>query len=40
MQSREEAPVGVGLTLAFMIVGTALCMSGYVLVADLLELFE
>jgi hypothetical protein len=40
MRPREEAPVWVGLTFALMIVGTALCMTGYVLVTDLLELFE
>jgi hypothetical protein len=40
MQSRESAPLWVGLTFALIIVGTVMYLTGYFMIEDLLALFK
>jgi hypothetical protein len=40
MQPRESAPLWVGLTLALMIIGTVVYVTGYFMVEDLLTFFK
>ena len=40
MQPRESAPLWVGLTVALIIVGTVMYLTGYFMIEDLLALFK
>jgi hypothetical protein len=40
MQPRESAPLWVGLTLALMLVGTVMYLTGYFIIEDLLAFIK
>jgi hypothetical protein len=40
MQARESAPLWVGLTVALMIVGSVMYLTGYFIIEDLLAFFK
>jgi hypothetical protein len=40
MQSRESAPLWVGLTFALLIVGSIMYLTGYFMIEDILAFFR